>query len=317
MTTTPALEVRDAVAGYHAAGNPVLRGVSLRAAHGELLAVLGPSGCGKTTLLRVITGLMPVRTGSVHLGGKEVTALPPEKRGIGLVPQDAALFPHLTVAQNIAFGIRKDPRKDARVAELLELIDATDLAKRKPAEISGGQAQRVALARALAPRPELVLLDEPFGALDAALRVRLRTDIASILKEAGTAAILVTHDQEEAMSMADRLVVLHKGTAIQTGTPQEVYQRPTHEWIAQFLGTCSILPGGEVLRPEDITLGEFDPHLQHSGVVTHSQFHGHSTICQVDSPTLGVVTSRYLGAPRWDAGTRVSLTIPANPHRLG
>lgn len=312
----PALTVSNIVAGYGAAGAPVLHGVSLSVQEGELLAVLGPSGCGKTTMLRVITGLMRARQGTIHLGGKDVTTLPPEKRRVGLVPQDTALFPHLTVEQNISFGIRKDPNKKQRVAELLELVDATELAGCRPAALSGGQCQRIALARALAPRPQLVLLDEPFSALDAALRVRLRTDIAAILKEANTAAILVTHDQDEAMSIADTLTILHGGAVIQSGSPQEVYQRPAHEWIAHFLGTCSILPGGIVLRPEDITLTAPTDSDQHQGTVVSSEFHGHSTLCRVDSSTLGTVTARYLGAPRWAIGDRVALQLPANPHRL-
>lgn len=246
-------------AGYPGPGRdvmPVLHDVDLVVPEGELLAVLGPSGCGKTTLLRVLAGLMGATAGRVELAGRRVVdgphGVPPERRRVGLVPQDASLFPHLDVAENIGFGL--DPKRirlpfgrrravPERVAELLQLVGIPELAHRMPSELSGGQAQRVALARALAPEPDLVLLDEPFSALDAALRTRLRTDVRDILRDSGATGLLVTHDQDEALSTADRIAVLDAGRIVQCGTPEEVYARPATAWVAQFVGTCSLLRG--------------------------------------------------------------------------
>ena len=194
----------------------------------ELLAILGSSGAGKSTLLRLIAGFEEPDQGEITLSGEVISkpgrVLVPEKRKVGIVPQSAALFPHLSVAQNIAFGLSK--KNPARVTELLELIEMQDFADQKPALLSGGQQQRVALARALAPKPEIVLLDEPFAALDAELRERLREDVKRILKAEGATAILVTHDQEEALSLADRVAVLRSGQIVQVGTPQEIYSAP-------------------------------------------------------------------------------------------
>ena len=232
-------------------GADVLDGVDLVAREGEVLAVLGPSGSGKSTLLRVVAGLHRPTAGAVELGGRDVTAEPPERRGVGLVPQDGALFTHLDVAANTAFGLsRRDrlrlgrhPERHPRVAELLELLGLAELARRMPHELSGGQQQRVALARALAPRPRLVLLDEPFSALDAGLRNRVRDDVVAALRAQGVGALLVTHDQDEALQCADRVAVLHRGRVAQLSPPRELWEEPADAWTARFLGGAALVAG--------------------------------------------------------------------------
>jgi iron(III) transport system ATP-binding protein len=229
----------------------VLFDVSLKVDKGAFIAVAGPSGCGKTTLLRTILGLERASTGNIRLGKKMLTThgihLAPEKRKIGWVPQDAALFPMLTVAENIAFSLAKSPRgvkkqaQSQKVHELLELINMTDLASRMPHELSGGQAQRVALARALASEPNLVLMDEPFAGLDPVLRPQLRAEVKSILKASNTTALLVTHDQTEALSIADKIALLHNGRIEQFGLPEEVYNTPASIWVADFMGESNRL----------------------------------------------------------------------------
>jgi iron(III) transport system ATP-binding protein len=232
-----------------------LRSVDLSVADGSIVAVLGPSGCGKTTLLRTLAGMERPDAGTVHIGGRALdgpgTHLPPEKRAMGLVPQEGALFPHLDVAANVAFGLRGRSRGDRtdRVAELLALVGLEDMGDRRPHELSGGQQQRVALARALAPDPDVVLLDEPFSALDTGLRAALRDEVAATIRASGTTAILVTHDQIEALTMADSVAVMRNGSIVQTGTPVEVYQWPVDEWVAHFLGDAVVLPGHRVQRP--------------------------------------------------------------------
>ena len=314
-----ALELTDVHIRYRKNQDPILKGVNLALPTGELLAVLGPSGCGKTTMLRIMAGLLRADQGTMKLGNQTVFSndsfTPPERRRVGLVPQDAALFPHLSVAQNIAFGLTKHPDKQARVAEMLELVAATELKDRKPAELSGGQAQRIALARALAPAPSLILLDEPFAALDAALRVRLRNDIRSILNEAKASAILVTHDQDEALSMADRIAVMHRGSVIQCGTPQEVYDQPATAWVADFLGTCTILDDGRVLRPEHVNLASPSGSDEPRGTITSIEYLGHSTMFRIAG--LGTqLSARCLGAPKWQIGDEVALVISEDAHRV-
>ncbi len=243
--------MRNVVVGYGV--EPVLRGISLEVPNGSLVAIVGPSGCGKTTLLRTIAGLIRARSGEVRLGQRMVTThgihLAPEKRRIGWVPQDAALFPHLTVAENIAFGLgggRRAARRAAgeeRVRHLLSMVGLSALADRSPAQLSGGQAQRVALARALASGPEVVLMDEPFGALDPLLRGELRTEVRALLAAEGMTGILVTHDQAEALSIADYVAVMRDGEILQFGTPPEIYDRPATPWVATFVGESVFLPG--------------------------------------------------------------------------
>jgi len=232
----------------------VLKGIDLQVFPGEILALLGPSGCGKTTLLRVVAGLENPDRGQVLLEGQEITALPPERRGIGFVFQDYALFPHLTALGNVAFGLKGKDRLE-RARKALERVGMTLFQHRKPGELSGGQQQRIALARALAPGPRLVLLDEPFSSLDASLRAATREEVRRILKETGTTALLVTHDQEEALSFADRLGVMRGGRLEQVGTPEEVYLRPRTPFVAQFLGRTNLLPGEGRGRQAETCLG--------------------------------------------------------------
>lgn len=217
--------------------------VSLTVRTGEIVAVVGPSGCGKTTLLRLIAGFEVPTGGTVRIAGRTVAAagtwVEPERRGVGLVPQGDSLFPHLSVAENVAFGVRRDA---ARVAEVLEVVGLADRAHSDPGDLSGGERQRVVLARALAPRPTVVLLDEPFSSLDAALRVRLRTEIAAVLRRAGSTALWVTHDQEEALGLADRVMVMREGRAIQVGSPTQLYWEPADAWTAGFLGDINVVP---------------------------------------------------------------------------
>jgi iron(III) transport system ATP-binding protein len=226
-----------------------LDGVDLTVPVGSIVAILGPSGSGKTTLLRVLAGTDRADAGTVHVGGVlldgERTHVPPERRKVGLVPQEGALFPHLDVAGNIGFSLNRSPRSErrARVEELLELVDLAGMGGRRPHELSGGQQQRVALARALAPGPDVVLLDEPFSALDASLRRALRAEIAELLRRTGTTAVLVTHDQDEALSMADRVAVMRDGRIVQEGTPVDIYRRPADLWVAHFVGEAVVLPG--------------------------------------------------------------------------
>ncbi|TAK11939.1 MAG: ABC transporter ATP-binding protein [Anaerolineae bacterium] len=216
---------------------------------GEIMALVGPSGCGKTTTLRLLAGFERPDAGEVHLAGRLVaggrTFVPPEKRGVGMVFQDYALFPHLTVEENVAFGLQGRPRRkaldDAR--SMLSLVDLAGMAARYPHELSGGQRQRVALARALAPRPILVLMDEPFSNLDADLRAVMREEVRVILKGIKASAIFVTHDQEEALYMGDRLAVLNRGRLEQVGTPEDVFQRPRSRFVAEFMGGTDFLPG--------------------------------------------------------------------------
>jgi putative spermidine/putrescine transport system ATP-binding protein len=214
---------------------------------GEFVSFLGPSGCGKTTVLRMVAGFEEPNLGKIVVAGKDVTQLKPNQRNIGMVFQAYALFPNLTVAQNIGFGLKVAgaPRAeiDKRVAEMLALISLPQMADRYPYQLSGGQQQRIALARALAPKPKLLLLDEPLSALDAKVRVSLREEIRSIQKSLGITTIFVTHDQEEALSISDRVAVMYGGKAEQVGTPFEIYNRPATKFVANFVGTLNVLEG--------------------------------------------------------------------------
>jgi iron(III) transport system ATP-binding protein len=221
--------------------------ISLDIAEGEFVCFLGPSGCGKTTLLRAIAGLDPQTSGTIHQKGRDVSALPPAKRDFGIVFQSYALFPNLTVADNVGYGLVSGGRRRrdiaGRVTELLGLVGLPDAATKYPAQLSGGQQQRVALARALATSPGLLLLDEPLSALDARVRLRLRHEIKALQRRLGVTTIMVTHDQEEALTMADRIVVMNAGTIEQVGTPQEIYQRPQSSFVADFVGSMNFLAG--------------------------------------------------------------------------
>jgi iron(III) transport system ATP-binding protein len=268
-----------------------LRDIRLEVAQGEFVCFLGPSGCGKTTLLRIIAGLETQTAGSIRQGGRDISRLPPAQRDYGIVFQSYALFPNLTVSENVGYGLvnRRAERAaiESRVTELLRLVGLPDSAPKYPAQLSGGQQQRIALARALATSPGLLLLDEPLSALDAIVRVHLRQEIRSLQQRLGVTTIMVTHDQEEALSVADRIVVMNQGRIEQVGTPMEIYREPATPFVADFVGKVNVLPGrlhaGQLevgglripyqgqdreariyLRPEDVLarpIAPGDPHV--------------------------------------------------------
>ena len=232
---------------------------TLAVARGEFVALLGPSGCGKTTLLRLIAGFEVPDGGSVAIGGRTVagpTWVRPERRAVGMVFQDYALFPHLTVGENVGFGLPRG-RRPVRVPEVLELVGLGALARRYPHELSGGEQQRVAVARALAPEPAVVLLDEPWSNIDPLLRSAMRDDLASILRAADVTILLVTHDREEAFSVADRIALMHEGRIEQTGTPEQVYYEPASRWSAEFVGASNVLAGRVVDGRVETPFGSF------------------------------------------------------------
>ncbi len=242
------LRVEELRAGYGMAD--VLTGLDLEVRSGSLTAVLGASGCGKSTLLRVIAGFHRANAGHVALADRVVAApgvhVAPERRRVGIVPQDGALFGHLDVAGNVGFGLRRAQRRSARIGELLELVGLAGFERRIPQELSGGQQQRVALARALAPEPDLVLLDEPFSALDAGLRAEVRSDVRAALTASGSTAMLVTHDQEEALGLADEVAVLRDGRIVQSAPPRELYAEPADLEVALFVGEAILLDAQRV-----------------------------------------------------------------------
>ena len=292
-----AVEVRGVDKAFGA--TRVLRGVDLTVPAGAVVAVLGPSGCGKTTLLRVVAGFERPDAGSVTVGGRDVTRLPAHARRIAMVPQEGALFPHLSVAANVGFGLPRAERRGGRVDELLALAGLAGLRDRMPYELSGGQQQRVAVARALAPRPGVVLLDEPFSALDAGLRVSIRDEVLALLRAHDTTALLVTHDQDEALSVADVVAVMREGVIAQAGPPDEVYARPVDLDVARFLGEANVVagtsplgdgtPGDVLVRPEHLLLGEEGV----PAVVTQRRYFGHDAMVTVrlaDGTTLDVRT---------------------------
>jgi iron(III) transport system ATP-binding protein len=266
--------------------------VSLSLDDHEVLALVGPSGCGKSTLLRAIAGIHTIDGGCIALGDRVVddgrTLVPPERRRIGLVFQEHALFPHLSVGDNVGFGVR-DSDPEVRASEMLELVGLSEYAARYPHELSGGERQRVALARALAPRPSLMLLDEPFASLDTNLRARVRDDVVAILRTTGTPAVFVTHDQHDALAVGDRVALLRAGRLVQEGTPVEIFHQPVDRFVASFMGEASYLPvtaatevAGIVvdarvvddeatlmLRPDDVVLAAGG-----DAVVEHAEFRG-------------------------------------------
>jgi len=323
-------------AGVERAFGPTraVAGASLRVDHGQLVALLGPSGSGKTTLLRAIAGFEVPDAGTVRIGGRLVAGdgawEEPDRRRIGMVFQDGALFPHLTVGGNVGFG---GPRT-GRVEECLELVGLADRARDYPHELSGGERQRVALARALAPDPEVVLLDEPFASLDAGLREALREEVAAILRAAGASALFVTHDQEEALSLADVVAVMRDGRIEQSGTPEEVYGRPASRWLAKFLGDADVVPGtaaegvvdcelgcfpadraltGPVevmLRPESVAIGATAAREDAvEGLVVGRSFYGHDQLVRLELASGLRLRSRSLGFPAWHSGDRVRVWV--------
>jgi iron(III) transport system ATP-binding protein len=309
-------------------------GATLRVAAGRLVALLGPSGSGKTTLLRVIAGFEEPDAGRVAIGGRPVAGggawVEPEHRRIGMVFQDGALFPHLSVEGNVGFGATRRER----VGECLELVGLARRARSFPHELSGGERQRVALARALAADPEVVLLDEPFASLDAGLRDSLRAEVTEILRTAGTSALLVTHDQAEALSLAGTVAVMRDGRIEQVGTPEEVYERPRSRWLAEFLGEADVLPGtagggvvecelgrfgaapdlagrvNVVIRPESVAIGSGATARERTeAVVVARSFYGHDQLVHLQLPSGLRLRSRRLGFPAWHPGDRVRIWI--------
>ncbi|AMO25366.1 amino acid ABC transporter substrate-binding protein [Ramlibacter tataouinensis] len=292
-----------------------LQAIDLGIRQGEFVCFLGPSGCGKTTLLRIIAGLEVQTSGEVWQNGRDISRLPPAQRDYGIVFQSYALFPNLTVADNVAYGLvnRRVPRTqiEARVAELLKLVGLPGSQKKYPGQLSGGQQQRIALARALATSPGLLLLDEPLSALDALERVRLRQEIRALQQKVGVTTIMVTHDQEEALSVADRIVVMNQGAIEQAGTPLDIYREPASPFVADFVGKVNVLPariaGGELrvgalhlpcegedrearvyLRPEDVLarpIAEGDAHV-FDAEIEKIEFLGSYCHVKVASPAL-------------------------------
>jgi iron(III) transport system ATP-binding protein len=295
-----------------------LDGASLCVARSEVLALLGPSGCGKTTLLRLVAGFERPDAGAIEVAGEVVSGrgswVPPERRRVGMVFQDYALFPHLTVRDNVGFGLPRRARS-ARVAELLALVGLDGLGSRYPHELSGGQQQRVALARALAPSPELVLLDEPWSNVDSSMREALRAEVTEIIRPLGVTVVLVTHDREEAFSLADRIALMRDGAVVQEGTSEELYFAPATRWAAEFVGAANLLAGRvergvvrtrvgtfaadaatsgrddvEVLvRPE---LLELQPDPSGAGEVVAREFRGHDVFYRVRLDDVELVSQR-------------------------
>lgn len=241
---TEALTITDVSKRFEAV--QALDAASMVVRVGTLTALLGPSGCGKTTLLRIIAGFEAPDSGTVHIGERLAASIdrfdPPETRSVGIVPQEGSLFPHLSVQDNVGFGLPPNQRRGSRTSAMLELVGLSGYEKRRPHELSGGQQQRVALARCLAPRPSIVLLDEPFAALDATLRAELRSETRQLLRETNTTAVLVTHDQDEALSMSDTVVLMRAGQVVQSAEPAELYANPVDTWAAQFVGDANLLP---------------------------------------------------------------------------
>jgi iron(III) transport system ATP-binding protein len=318
-----------------------LDGVDLEVEDGAILAVLGPSGCGKTTLLRLIAGFLVPDEGTVSIDGAVVAdkhrSVPTRRRDIGLVPQEGALFPHLDVAANIAFGLSRHERSGPRVTELMDLLELPrDLARRSPAELSGGQQQRVAVARALAPNPRVLLLDEPFSSLDAALRSSTGRSVVNAIRASKATAVLVTHDQDEALSLADKVGVMDRGQLLQADTPNSVYAQPASPFVASFVGDGSLLISsirrdgdsayatcsfGEMplahdvagesalvfIRPEQVTVR---PDPAGVGVVSSVAFHGHDAMVRLVNEESGEVLSARVDAPLMPPiGTRMAVQL--------
>ncbi|MSQ11555.1 MAG: ABC transporter ATP-binding protein [Dehalococcoidia bacterium] len=310
-----------------------VEGLSFSVQEGELLALVGPSGCGKTTTLRLIAGFERPDAGVIRLGGQVVAGpgafAPPEKRRVSMVFQDYALFPHLTVAENVAFGLVKGERRPERVRELLTLVGLRGMEQRRPHELSGGEQQRVALARALAPRPQVVLLDEPFSNLHANLRAQVRAEVRDILRASGTTAILVTHDQEEALLMGDLIAVQRDGKVEQIDTPERIFHTPASRFVARFMGMADFVGLGRVggalaqrgpvsagevevmVRPDDLLL---EPSDGGTGHVAGRVFQGATYLYEV---AIGPALRLHCSMPhteRYPVGTRVAVRLnPAHP----
>lgn len=336
MTDRHPLEVRGAVRTYGAVR--AVDGVDLELHAGELLVLVGPSGCGKSTLLRSIAGLVALDDGEIVVGGQVLddgrAALPPEKRPVGMVFQDHSLFPHLTIGENVAFGIRKQPAAERRatVSELLQMVEIDHLAERYPHEVSGGERQRASVARAVAPHPRLLLLDEPFAALDPNLREQVRTQLVTMLRRTDTPAVFVSHDQAEAMALGDRVAVMRAGRLEQLGTGPKIYDQPANRFVASFMGDCCFLPvtsdgGGlttelgpidgagamadgaaldAVIRPADVALS---PDPEGTSEIIGSVYQGPTWTYDVRLPSGAVVRSTRPRSLALDHGDRVHAVL--------
>ena len=332
IKNTPAVRLTGVMKNF----GPVAaaRNLNLEAERGKILALLGPSGCGKTTALRLIAGFELPDAGEVEISGRKVAGagvhVPPERRRVGMVFQDYALFPHLSVARNVAYGLPRGKRSGTRIQETLELAHLSGLEDRMPHELSGGQQQRVALARALAPEPEMVLLDEPFSNLDAALRARVRTEMRDILHQAGVTAVFVTHDQEEALSVADEVAVMLDGEVVQSAPPEDLYHRPATREVAAFVGDANFLPGvardghvrcelgniplleeldGDVdvmVRPEALVLRGL---TNGKATVEDREFYGHDQVLKLRLDSGRTLRSRLVGGPGFRPGSRVAVDV--------
>jgi len=328
--------------------------VSLAVEHGSFFAMLGPSGCGKTTTLRMIGGFEQPTAGAIYLGDREVTGLPPYRRDVNTVFQSYALFPHLSIFENVAFGLRRKGLRGVqlrgRVERILELVELGGYGRRKPRQLSGGQQQRVALARALVLKPSVLLLDEPLGALDAKLRKYLQADLHALQREVGITFIYVTHDQEEALTMSDRLAVMDDGRVAQVGSPTEVYEQPATAYVADFLGVANLVaatgehgsngrrqvhlgdflldavgdgPAGPVklvIRPERVRVSPGEPSGPNCvpAMVERVVYVGATTQVHVRLPggeAIQALTANHDGRPEWPAGTPVGVTLPADALR--
>lgn len=322
------LTVRDATKTYGTF--TALDRVSIGIEKGEFVCLLGPSGCGKTTLLRLIAGLTDLDGGEITLEGADLSRLPARKRGFGIVFQSYSLFPNMTVAENIGYGlhIRGAPRQeiDARVGELLDLVKLPQVAGKMPGQLSGGQQQRIALARAIAVDPRVLLLDEPLSALDAKVRTELRDEIRQVQRALGIPTLMVTHDQEEALALADKIICMNHGTVVQAGTPEDLYHRPATRFVADFMGISNLLSPDDVgqlfpdllatrpssatphlacIRPEQIGIAA---DADGAGTVRSINFLGNLRRLEVDGP-VGPLTIETHGANPCRVGDRVALTV--------
>jgi iron(III) transport system ATP-binding protein len=337
------LEIKNLSKRFHRIGTPTVNDVNFSLEAGKIVALLGPSGCGKTTTLRLIAGFEQPDAGEIRLENRALFGpgidLPPEARGIGFVFQDYALFPHLSVLENVVFGLHHLPKSERleRARDVLALVGLLVFQDRAPHQLSGGQQQRVALARALAPRPKLILLDEPFSSLDAQLRASTRLEVRRILEKIGATALLVTHDQEEAMAFADRLIVMRDGRIEQEGSPERVYAQPRTAFVANFLGRTNLIPGratgmscktifGEItlespangpimlsIRPEDLKFAETNGL---NATVIAREFKGHDITYALESDGLQlIVQTDHTCALNVGDYTQVRLEGPAIPVR--
>jgi len=295
--TEPIVQIEGLTKRYGAV--QAVDGVDLTIERGELFALLGGSGCGKTTLLRMLAGLETPDSGRILIDGQDMTSVPAHRRPVNMMFQSYALFPHMNVADNVGYGLRREARPAAeihrRVAEVLALVQLKDLGDRKPSQLSGGQRQRVALARALIKEPKLLLLDEPLAALDRKLREGTRFELVRLQEKLGLTFVVVTHDQEEAMSMASRLAVMNAGRIVQTGTPHDLYERPATRFVADFIGIANLLEVATnrwlALRPEKIRLAAEPPGTPHAaaGKIVDIAYEGDRSLYRIATESYGTL----------------------------